>query len=466
MAITTSEHSIGTTQLTRFEPRVADDDPWHDDKLQRKRAADALAKLIKTQTRPFVVALNGEWGTGKTFFLERWQKQMATELGSDNVIYYNAWKDDFFDDPLVPLLSSIMRSVKDDELHKKVSESFKELAYRNAQSLTAKFTGIVLPEFGDSVLQVYEDQTKTMTRLRDALTDLVNKRQSKNNPLVLIVDELDRCRPDFAVATLERTKHVFDIPGLVFIYGINRHQLCKSIASLYGDIDAEEYIRRFFDIDFMLPSVNAHGYASYLADHYAISSNMVRAKLRDGNYFAKAVSSLLGSLSNLSLRDIEQCTRIAAFVAINMADGKTPFHYHTIIAVIVTKIIWNDLYQRFVRGDHVARQMIDLLSQHAMRDISWLKHVQGPLYAISDERTPAGSPTAQHELQVLVDDPAKESTLLADWTRRMKPQDIEHVLERTREWHSRDLTDVKGGIRNVDNWHSQLIALIELAAGR
>ena len=70
--------------------------------------------------------------------------------------------------------------------------------------------------------------------------------------MVFIIDELDRCRPTFAIELLERVKHIFDVPNIVFVFGINREELTKSLRSVYGEIEAEEYLRRFFDMELRL----------------------------------------------------------------------------------------------------------------------------------------------------------------------------------------------------------------------
>ena len=74
---------------------------------------------------------------------------------------------------------------------------------------------------------------------------------------MFIIDELDRCRPTFAIELLERVKHIFDVPNIVFVFGINRAELVKSLESIYGEIDAGTYLRRFFDMEFVLPEPTA-----------------------------------------------------------------------------------------------------------------------------------------------------------------------------------------------------------------
>ena len=100
-----------------------------------------------------------------------------------------------------------------------------------------KKTGLVLDtslgeQNGRDLLQDYLDQRETKDRLREELTRLsAAVAEETGRPLVFIIDELDRCRPTFAIELLERVKHIFDVPDLVFVFGVNRAEICKSLQS-------------------------------------------------------------------------------------------------------------------------------------------------------------------------------------------------------------------------------------------
>ena len=93
---------------------------------------------------------------------------------------------------------------------------------------------------------------------------------SDGKPIVFIVDELDRCNPIYAVKTLERIKHLFSIPGIVFVLSIDKEQLCNSIKGYFGSeqLNAEEYLKRFIDYEYILPTPNIQQYCKYLYDQY------------------------------------------------------------------------------------------------------------------------------------------------------------------------------------------------------
>jgi hypothetical protein len=86
---------------------------------------------------------------------------------------------------------------------------------------------------------------------------------SERLPLVIIVDELDRCRPPFAVQLLEKIKHLFNVPAIVFVIAVDKGQLGHSIKSMYGQgMDVGGYLRRFIDLDFSLPKPDTRSFCN------------------------------------------------------------------------------------------------------------------------------------------------------------------------------------------------------------
>ena len=102
---------------------------------------------------------------------------------------------------------------------------------------------------------------------------------NQQGPLIVMIDELDRCRPSFAVEFLETTKHLFAVDQVVFVLAVNRKELAHAVKALYGnDFDADRYLRRFFDIDFRLPEPvrGRENYIDVLLDSTEIEDPVVR----------------------------------------------------------------------------------------------------------------------------------------------------------------------------------------------
>ena len=89
-------------KLKHPEPEVSSEQPWRDDMLNREQIAEKLTNLVRNQHDSFVISIDGQWGTGKTFLLKRWQVDLEKEEFS--AVYYNAWEDDFCDDPLLSIV--------------------------------------------------------------------------------------------------------------------------------------------------------------------------------------------------------------------------------------------------------------------------------------------------------------------------------------------------------------------------
>ena len=126
-----------------------------------------------------------------------------------------------------------------------------------------KTTGIDADTIGDAIeesiyigkkyLDKFEEQKTPLDELKKT-TKLYSK-ECRRASRSIFVDELDRCNPHYAVAVLERIKHLFEIPNIVFVLAVNQNELSNAIQGYYGSskIDSDEYLRRFIDIDFVLP---------------------------------------------------------------------------------------------------------------------------------------------------------------------------------------------------------------------
>ena len=330
------------------------DNPWGDDKLNRPQVARTLTKLITGQEQPLVVSLSGGWGTGKTFMLQRWQKDL--EKGGYVSIYFNAWEDDFCNDPFVAIIGQIT-GIQPCEGYSdvlgKVENAAKKIIPFILFKIMGKATGgLIEKELFDSmkneVLSNYEEQRKAKKELKDSLRKMSTKVKEKSGkPLVFIVDELDRCRPTFAIELLERIKHIFDVPNMVFVVGINRDQLCKSINSVYGEIDANTYLQRFFHADLTMPEVSAKDYVEYVWKHYFSDPFYTYAitEHRDREEISPFLSRIADA-GKLSLRDLEHYMRHLYLIANKEFNDISLL---LLCVMIIVKMKRPELYKKWAR---------------------------------------------------------------------------------------------------------------------
>ena len=358
------------------EPDVLVAQPWNDDLLNRVRVAEKLTNLIRHQTSPFVISLHGNWGTGKTFLLKRWQRDLENQ--GYKAIYFNAWEDDFCDDPLLAILGQLSEYFKEGLLKALASDIAKvalPLIRQNILGVLEKHTGVTLAlepngETQQDPFDIYHSQRATKDNLKKRLTEMAAKVSDETEqPVVFIIDELDRCRPTFAIELLERVKHLFDIPNLVFVFGMNRDELCLSLQSVYGDIDADVYLRRFFDMEFTLPEADSETFCRQLMDKFglaaffvALSTNTTtHGNAEDFQNLDRFFPSLCSRLG-LSLRDIDHCVRLIALVGRNIKERQHAYPW-LLSMLIALKLKNLALYRQFIQGNCPGSEVMNYISK-------------------------------------------------------------------------------------------------------
>ena len=248
------------TNRVRIQPRpvvVPPEEPFKNDLLGRKAFAETLSDTLGAIEGPGVFAIDGRWGIGKTTFVRMFLQHLRNQ--GFRVVHINAWETDYAQDPLAALVSKVAaldaessqaRKFKHAgvKLLKVVVPTVTRIATSGILDLDAvieKGAGDALGKLAESRLTRYEDHAKSMSAFKETLARLAAHGEGK--PLVIVVDELDRCRPTYAVEILETIKHAFDVENVLFVLALNRQQLDQSATTLYGEsLETESYFKRFF----------------------------------------------------------------------------------------------------------------------------------------------------------------------------------------------------------------------------
>ncbi|MYC74861.1 hypothetical protein F4X10_03690 [Candidatus Poribacteria bacterium] len=249
--------------FSKIKPiEVNDENPHKHDALGRERDCLFLVDLVEKSDTPFTLAVDAEWGNGKTVFIEMLQAHLKKK--GFCCVFFNAWECDFYSEPLAPLIAEISREIPSDssigkiflEKGPKLLECFKGAASL-AHPLAPVIVKILETGFSNiktenlSSIKDYEDYCKALKDFKESLKEFSSERQD-DRPLIVLIDELDRCRPDFAINTLERVKHIFDVPSLFFVVSVNKKEFSNVVRSFYGCEDGERYLEKFFDLVFHL----------------------------------------------------------------------------------------------------------------------------------------------------------------------------------------------------------------------
>ncbi|MCD4813101.1 KAP family NTPase [bacterium] len=169
---------------------------WKDDTLSRKIIADGLTNIVASEMNSMVLCVDGGWGTGKTFLLQRWHAQL--EKDGYEAIYYNAWEDDFNEDPFIAILGQmwgVVKNVNESDITKKIKNTAKSLAFNMIKTGMKKHVDLDDPKLrsvSNQIIEKYKNSHSDKKKLKEVLNQLSEKVfQKTNHPLVFIVDELD-----------------------------------------------------------------------------------------------------------------------------------------------------------------------------------------------------------------------------------------------------------------------------------
>ncbi|EGQ8139788.1 KAP family P-loop NTPase fold protein [Vibrio cholerae] len=346
-----------------------------EDKLGRAKYATFLTKLLASQgfdktrnpdeqKRNYVLNLNAEWGSGKTYFLKRWSEDLKEHYP---VVYIDAWKKDYSDDPLMTVVSSIIeqlrkqagkdKDAKEFRVPRKLIGLLKAAAPGIGRGLFKRYVGIDPVEImnadddnenlgsikGENGKDLVDENGKPIDMsfaASEAVKYLIDEHDAKSAaieslktsvfewvtavtgikkkelPAFIFIDELDRCRPSYAVEMLETIKHIFDISGVVFVVATDTEQLQHAVKVVYGDgFDANIYLGRFFNSRYSLKAPNLENFLDVHSDVSRLS----------GDYFRELQIEVLpfNEDANVTLRNISivlDAFKVSARTAIQIAD--------------------------------------------------------------------------------------------------------------------------------------------------
>lgn len=316
------------------------------DRLERARYAEFLTNYLAAEgkQRNYVLNLNAEWGAGKTWFIKRWYMELKAHYPT---VYIDAWQQDFSNDPLLTVISSIIDQLKmiagkenpiPEGMRQRLLGLFKvggKLALKAAIkkagleeddfSLEGEDANLLVDALCSNQKERYESIQYLKKEIRQWVAGAVALGKGKlDYPAFILIDELDRCRPSYAVEMLETIKHIFDIPRVVFVLATDTEQLQHAVKVIYGsEFDAYTYLSRFFNRRFSMLSCSRHDFVeSHLSNASYLDSNIFETIWPRGLNVGSLndIISAIADACQLSLRSTEKLIDRSLLVLVNMKD--------------------------------------------------------------------------------------------------------------------------------------------------
>ena len=360
---------------------VSEIDPanvWQGDKLKRKQIADYLTPIIASIDQPFVISLNAEYGMGKTDFVKRWQCDLNNH--GFKTAYFNAWETDFSENALAAFMSSLKSQLVEQAKgvsKTKIKNRISELVSKSggfirhkagpmlARVIARKLIGDeeiknLTSAMAEEALAAQEAAEVSMSAFRNEVEKLVeeltkNENDKQKRKLIIFVDELDRCRPNYALEVLESIKHLFSVPGVIFILAVDETQLRETVKTIYGsDMNGPGYFSRFFDWRFQLPLPDYYAFATYLLSLYGLEGSAGFEKPAEENDFSNPLQLTAWFAEAAEFFMLSPRQQIRCFTEINLVIRSAPTgqipHCPVLGLLVVLKAVYPKQCQDFCLG--------------------------------------------------------------------------------------------------------------------
>ena len=336
--------SLGFAQLRPRAIDVPSEDPYQNDRLERREFGTGVCRLLSYGSNSGVIIVDGAWGTGKSTFLKMLAEQARRSDENREAmiaIEINAWENDAFGEPIEHIARIFREGLETQTVGQlprtrlrriwlrikaisiwiarqpKIStfgEAFLRLSWvKNVEPALAALNMVLLLGKIADCTGAHEQGLQNLRRdlAREAARLHRHRKSGVPSRIVMIIDELDRCRPDYAVRFLETIKHVFEIDHVAYLIAINREQLVNSMKGVYGEaFDAEGYLERFGDVWLRFPDTPRENFVGGVVDYMSLEgvlpSDIYEDVALEGITATDMLVAVLGRAKHLNLREIEK----------------------------------------------------------------------------------------------------------------------------------------------------------------
>lgn len=300
-------NDLPTTNIT-----VDPNNPW-DNSLGREDFGKFFCDYLGTSPSPSIIELSAGYGEGKTTFLKRCEYEL-NRWNNIYPIYLNIWETDYYKDPLLCLLRAFNKS----KVFKDIFENIGKSCLNALPSVLSG--GTVTLSLGD---MIFKDDDNTPEKSIEKIKNTIAGKAKEQGRIIVFVDELDRCRPDYAIQTLEVIKHIFSIENVIFVIATDGNRLKACVESVYGTQSShEDYLRKFVDVHFHLPETKDTECHKTEYDEFGYQI-LLHPSLREANAIRYSWEKLIGDKKrfnpknwSLKVRNIDLCDNNIVFTTL------------------------------------------------------------------------------------------------------------------------------------------------------
>ena len=259
-------------------PRIDSDAPTEQDDLGREPYVRALDRIVQTAETPLVVAIYGAWGAGKTSLMMQLRRRLdpnhdGSTTGEQyaRTVWFDPWMHQFDDSPALALLHAATDQLNLGVVARRnVVAALSKLAIALGEDIQLPFLGIrvgKLFKIREALAQDDFNRREERARLRQHFHEVLAAAGVAEKRLVFFIDDLDRCQPAVALALLEALKLYLDMPGCVYVLGVDREPLEAAVGAQYATLGlrAESYLDKIIQLPFAIPAISDTAMNSFVA---------------------------------------------------------------------------------------------------------------------------------------------------------------------------------------------------------